>query len=46
MCGVAWSEKFNYLCFDMTKTKNEGECRIFNGSKNTYIDCICEGEAF
>ena len=24
MCRVAWSEKFDYLCFDMTKNKNEG----------------------
>ena len=23
MCRVAWSEKFNYLCFDMSKNKNE-----------------------
>ena len=29
MCRVAWSEKYNYLCIDMTKTKNEGKYRIF-----------------
>ena len=46
MCSFAWSEKFNYLCIDMTKNKNEGKYRIFNESKNTYIDCICETEAF
>ena len=46
MCRVAWSEKFNYLCIDMTKNKNEGKYRIFNESKHTYIDCICETEAF
>ena len=46
MCRVAWSEKFNYLCIDMIKNKNEGKYRIFNESKNTYIDCICETEAF
>ena len=45
MCRVAWSEKFNYLCIDMTK-KNEGKYRIFNESKTTYIDCIPETEAF
>ena len=46
MCRVAWSEKFNYLCIDMTKNKNEGKYRIFNESKNTYIECVCETEAF
>ena len=46
MCRVAWSEKFNYLCIDMTKIKIEGECRIFNESKTTYIDCIPEFEPF
>ena len=46
MFRVAWSEKFNYLCIDMTKNKNEGKYRIFNESKNTYIECICESEAF
>ena len=37
-CRVAWSEKFNYLCIDLTKNKNEGKYRIFNDSKNTYIE--------
>ena len=46
ICRVAWSEKFKYLCIDMTKNKNEGKYRIFNDSKNTYIDCICDTEAF
>ena len=46
MCRVAGSEKFNYLCIDMTKNKNEGKYRIFNESKNTYIESVCETEAF
>ena len=46
MCRVACSEKFNYLYIDMTKNKNEGKYRIFNESKNTYIECVCETEAF
>ena len=46
MCHKAWDERFNYLCIDMTKNKTEGEYRIFNESKTTYIDCICETEAF
>ena len=46
MCRVAWSEKFNYLCIDMAKNKNEGKFCIFNENKNTYIECICETEAF
>ena len=45
MCRVAWSEKFNYLCIDMTK-KNESNYRIFNEKKTTYIDCIPETEPF
>ena len=46
MCHKAWSERFNYLCIDMVKNKNEGKYRIFNESKNTYIECICETEPF
>ena len=46
MCRAAWTEKFNYLCVDMTKNKNEGKYRIFNESKNTYIECFCKTEAF
>ena len=44
-CRKAWSEKFNYVCIDITK-KTEGRHRIFNENKNTYIECICETEAF
>ena len=46
MCHRAWDEKYNYLCIDMTKNKNEGKYRIFNESKTTYIECICETESF
>ena len=46
MCHKAWDERYNYLCIDMTKNKNEGKYRIFNESKTTYIECICETEAF
>ena len=46
MCHRAWDEKFNYLCIDMAKNKNEGKYRIFNESKTTYIDCIPETEHF
>ena len=46
MCRVAWSERFNYLCIDKTKNKNNGKYRIFDESKNAYIECICETEAF
>ena len=46
MCSLAWSEKFNHLCIDMTKNKNAGKDRTFNGSRNTYIECICETAAF
>ena len=46
LCHKAWSEKFDYLCIDMTKNKNEGKHRIFNESKTTYIVCIPESEPF
>ena len=46
MCHKAWDEKFNYLCIDMSKKKNEGEYRIFNESKTTYIECIPKTEPF
>ena len=46
MCHEAWDERFNNLCIDMTKNKNEGKYRIFKENKNTYIECICETEAF
>ena len=46
MCHKAWDERFNYLCIDMTKNKNDGKYRIFKENRPTYIDCICETEAF
>ena len=41
----ACGEKFKHPCIDMA-IKNEGKHRIFNESKNTYTECICESEAF
>ena len=46
MCRGLWSEKFNYLWFDLSKNKNEGKYRFFNECKNTSTDCISENEAF
>ena len=46
MCHKAWSERFKYLSIDMTKDQNDGNYLVFNESKNTYIECICETEAF
>ena len=46
MCHKVWSERFNYFSFDLVKNKNEGKHRIFNERENTYIECICETEAF
>ena len=46
MCYKAWSERFNYLCIDVTKNRDNGKYRIFNESKTTYIDCIPETEPF
>ena len=44
MCHKAWSERFNYLCINETKNKNEGINRIFKESKKTFIECIPETE--
>ena len=46
MCHKTWGERFNYLCIDMTKSKNEGKYRILNESKNTYIECIAGSEPY
>ena len=46
MCHQAWSERFNYLSIDKTKNENEGKYRIFNESKNTYVECTPVSEAF
>ena len=34
------------MFIDMTKNKNEGKYRIVIERKNTFIDCICQSEAF
>ena len=46
MCHKARSERFNYLCIDLTKNKNEGKYRIFNESKTKYIEGYPETETF
>ena len=46
MCHKASDERYNYLCIDMTKNKNEGKYHVFNESKPTYIECICETNPF
>ena len=42
----AWGEKFNYLCIDTTKNKNEGKYRISNESRTTHNECFPENEPF
>ena len=46
MCHKAWDEKYNYLCIDMNKNKNDCKYCIFNESENTYNECIPETDAF
>ena len=46
MFREALSERFNFLCIDMTKNKNEGKYRNFNESNNTYSESILEIEPF
>ena len=45
MCHKNWSEKFNYLCIEKSK-KKEDKYRMFNESKTTYIECNPETEPF
>ena len=42
----AWSDRFNYLCIDVTKNKDEGKYRILNKIKTTNFDCILETDRF
>ena len=44
MCRKAWSERFNYICTDMTKNRNDSRYRIYTESKNTNVECIPESE--
>ena len=46
ICKETWGEKFNYLCIEMTKNRNERKYRIFNESKDKYIESIPESESF
>ena len=46
MCHKACIERFNYLCTDMAKNRNEGKYPIFKESKTTYFECIPETDSF
>ena len=46
MCRTAWSQKLNYLRIDMNKIRDKGKYRFFKESKDTYVERICESEAF
>ena len=46
MCSRARSERFNYICIDMTKNKKEDKYRIFNESEDRFVECIPETEPF
>ena len=41
----AWSEIFNYLCFDMARKKIKDKFCIFKENKKN-IECIPESETF
>ena len=45
-CRNAWSERFNYICIDMVKNKNEKKYHIINANRSTLIECIPETELF
>ena len=40
LCHKSWSEKFNYLCIDMTKIESQGKYRICNESKTNILNII------
>ena len=46
MVRKAWSEKFNYLCIDMTKKTKVYIVFSLKAKTDTYIECIPETEAF
>ena len=46
MCHNAWSERFNYLCIDMGKNKNEIKYRIFNESKKLILNVFAKMKLF
>ena len=46
MCHKAWSERFNYLCIDMTKNVNEGKYRNFNESKPHILNILLKVSLF
>ena len=46
MCREAWSERFNYLCIDITKNKNEVKYRILNESKSLHLERFPEKNPF
>ena len=42
LCHKTWSERFNYLCIDVTKINTDGKYRSFKENKNTHIECSLE----
>ena len=46
MCRESWSERFKYLCTDMSINKNEGKYRLLNESQNIYIGWCPEMAVF
>ena len=46
MCHKAWSERFNYLCIDMTKKKNQGKYRILMKTKPHTLNALAKLKLF
>ena len=40
ICRKAWSEKFNYLCFEMTKNKKKVKYRISMKAKSYKLNAF------
>ena len=40
MCHKSWNERFNYLCIDMNKIKNESENRISMKAKTHILNAF------
>ena len=53
MCHKAWSERYNYLCIDMTKNKNDGKVKphilivflklnLFKKNIQVHLNVLCK----
>ena len=46
LCRKSWEEKYNYLCIDRSKKRDQGRYFICNESIKTYIEATPQTKAF